>query len=208
MSKRGYSRRRFLRDAAIAGTFLTQRSAWSAKRTASAAEPKPSDYRIFFEQPATQWPDAIPVGNGRLGATVFGASVHERIQLNEESVWIGDRRDRNNPQANRTPEVRQLLFDGKVHEAEALAAKTMMAIPDRLPCYQTLGDLWLDFDGIADVTDYRLELNLSRAILTTTFQVGRSDLRPRDIQLRTGSGHRRTSDLERKGKTQPVGAHG
>ena len=53
MSKRGYSRRRFLRDAAIAGTFLTQRRAWSAKRAASTAEPKPSDYRIFFEQPAT-----------------------------------------------------------------------------------------------------------------------------------------------------------
>jgi alpha-L-fucosidase 2 len=172
MSKRGYSRRRFLRDAAIAGTFLTQRRAWSAKRAASTAEPKSSDYRIFFEQPATQWPDAIPVGNGRLGATVFGAPVHERIQLNEESVWMGERRDRNNPQANRTPEVRQLLFDGKVHEAEALAAKTMMALPDRLPCYQTLGDLWLDFDGIADVTDYKLELNLSHAILATSFKSG------------------------------------
>jgi alpha-L-fucosidase 2 len=172
MSKRGYSRRRFLRDAAIAGTFLTQRSAWSTKRTASAAEPKASDYRIFFEQSATQWPDAVPVGNGRLGATLFGAPVHERIQLNEESIWIGDRRDRNNPQADHTPEVRQLLFDGKVHEAEALAAKTMMAIPDRLPCYQTLGDLWLDFDGIADVTNYRLELNLDRAIATTSFKSG------------------------------------
>ena len=170
MSKRGYSRRRFLKDVAIAGTFLTQRRAWSAKRAATTAEPMPSDYRIFFEQPATQWPDAIPVGNGRLGATVFGAPVHERIQLNEESVWMGERRDRNNPQANRTPEVRQLLIDGKVHEAEALAAKTMMAIPDRLPCYQTLGDLWLDFDGIADVTDYKLELNLSRAVLTTSFK--------------------------------------
>jgi alpha-L-fucosidase 2 len=169
MSKRGYNRRRFLRDAAIAGTYLTQRRAWPAKRAASAAKLETTDYRIFFEQPATQWPDAIPVGNGRLGATVFGATAHERIQLNEESIWIGDQRDRNNPQANRMPEVRQLLFDGKVHEAEALAAKTMMAIPDRLPCYQTLGDLWLDFDGIADVTDYKLELNLSRAVLTTSF---------------------------------------
>jgi alpha-L-fucosidase 2 len=170
MSKRGYSRRRFLRDAAIAGTFLAQRRTWAANRAARSTEPTPSDHRIFFEQPATAWPDAIPVGNGRIGATLYGAPVHERIQLNEESIWIGDRRDRNNPQANRTPEVRQLLFDGKVHEAEALAAKTMMAIPDRLPCYQTLGDLWLDFDGIADVTNYRLELNLNRAIATTSFK--------------------------------------
>jgi alpha-L-fucosidase 2 len=135
---------------------------------------KQSDYRIFFEQPATAWPDALPVGNGRLGAMVFGGAARERIQLNEESVWIGERRDRNNPQANRTPEVRQLLFEGKVHEAETLAQKTMMAIPDRLPCYQTLGDLWLDFEGIGDVTDYRLELNLSRAIVTTQFKSGRT----------------------------------
>jgi alpha-L-fucosidase 2 len=170
MSKRGYSRRRFLRDAAITGTFLTQRKAWPAKHAVSSPEASPSDYRIFFDQPATQWPDALPVGNGRLGATVFGATAHERIQLNEESIWIGDRRDRNNPQANRMSEVRQLLFAGKVHEAEALAAQTMMGVPDRLPCYQTLGDLWLDFDGIGEVTDYRLELNLSRAVLTTSFK--------------------------------------
>ena len=172
MKQRGYSRRRFLRDAAIAGTCLTQRRVWAAQSAVRDAEAKASDYRIFFEQPATEWPDAVPVGNGRLGAVVFGGTARERIQLNEESVWMGERRDRNNPQANHTPEVRQLLFEGKVHEAEALAAKTMMGIPDRLPCYQTLGDLWLDFDGIADVMDYRLELNLSRAVLTTRFKAG------------------------------------
>ncbi len=85
---------------------------------------------------------------------------------------MGERRDRNNPGASATPEVRKLLFEGKVHEAEVLAQKTMMGIPDRLPCYQTLGDLWLDFEGIADVVDYRLELNLSRALLTTRFKSG------------------------------------
>ncbi len=172
MKHRGYTRRRFLRDAAVAGTVLTQRRVWAAQSAMGDAGSKQSDYRIFFEQPATAWPDALPVGNGRLGAVVFGGTARERIQLNEESVWMGERRDRNNPQANRTPEVRQLLFEGKVHEAEALAQKTMMGIPDRLPCYQTLGDLWLDFEGIGDVTDYRLELNLSRAILTTRFRSG------------------------------------
>ena len=79
---------------------------------------------------------------------------------------MGERRDRNNPQANRTPEVRKLLMDGKVHEAEALAAQVMMGVPDRLPCYQTLGDLWLDFDGVSDpVKDYRLALDLDEAVV-------------------------------------------
>ncbi len=94
----------------------------------------------------------------------------ERLQLNEETVWMGERRDRNNPQANRTPEVRKLLMAGKIHEAEALAAQVMMGIPDRLPCYQTLGDLWLDFDNVpAAVTNYRLELDLDEAVVKTSF---------------------------------------
>ena len=83
---------------------------------------------------------------------------------------MGERRDRNNPQAGRTPEVRKLLMAGKVHEAEALAAEVMMGIPVRLPCYQTLGDLWLQFDDVPEqVSDYRLELDLDEAIARTSF---------------------------------------
>ena len=101
---------------------------------------------------------------------VFGNPAKERLQLNEETVWMGEYRDRNNPQAGRTPEVRKLLMAGKVHEAEALAAQVMMGVPDRLPCYQTLGDLWLDFDNVpAAVSNYRLELDLDEAIVKTRF---------------------------------------
>jgi alpha-L-fucosidase 2 len=101
---------------------------------------------------------------------VFGNPANERLQLNEETVWIGERRDRDNPQASRTPEVRALLMAGKVHEAEALAAQVMMGVPDRLPCYQTLGDLWLDFDNVPSaVTNYRLELDLDEAVVKTRF---------------------------------------
>ena len=125
---------------------------------------------IFYKQPAQVWPDALPVGNGRLGAMVFGGTAKERLQLNEETVWMGERRDRDNPKAARTADVRALLMAGKVHEAEALAAEVMMGIPDRLPCYQTLGDLWLSFDGLADAAqDYRLELNLDDAVARTSF---------------------------------------
>jgi len=172
------NRRRFLRNAA-----LTTAAAQLKDLHALAPVPPdiPSPHRIFYEQPAATWPDALPVGNGRLGAMVFGHPQHERIQLNEETVWMGGPRDRNNPKAYRTPEVRKLLLAGKVREAESLANETMMGIPDRMPCYQTLGDLWLDFDGIPDqVENYRLELDLDNAVARTTFKAGDA-LYTRDI---------------------------
>jgi alpha-L-fucosidase 2 len=171
MARRRWTRRRFLRAAAITGAALAQREtlqAWPADADRTSAGPV-----LFFEQPAAAWPDALPVGNGRLGAMVFGNPAHERLQLNEETVWDGERRDRNNPQASRTPEVRALLMAGKVHEAEALAAEVMMGIPERLPVYQKLGDLWLDFEDMsAQVSGYRFELDLDRAIVTTSFTAG------------------------------------
>ncbi|HKO14392.1 MAG TPA: glycoside hydrolase N-terminal domain-containing protein [Acidobacteriaceae bacterium] len=177
------SRRRFLRDAALGGAFLA-----TVPRFASASEPRTAivepdwnQFRLWFQRPAPSWPDALPVGNGRLGAMVFGSPSLERVQLNEESIWDGERRDRDNPRASAAvPEIRRLLFEGKVHEAEAMAVSDMLSIPRRMPCYQTLGDLYLDFtpSGLAqsagaslptDVTDYTLELDLDRAIVTTSF---------------------------------------
>ena len=171
MSKSRWSRRRFLRDAALASAALAQqRSFKSLAEVPPPAGALDRRHFIFFNHPAAQWPDAIPIGNGRLGAVVFGATSKERLQLNEETVWIGERRDRNNPQAGRTLEVRKLLMAGKVHQAEALAAEVMMGIPVRLPCYQTLGDLWLQFDNIPEqVSDYRLELDLDEAVARTSF---------------------------------------
>ncbi|MGD0481243.1 MAG: glycoside hydrolase family 95 protein [Terracidiphilus sp.] len=168
--KKNWSRRRFLRDASLTAAVLAKRGSLPALHVEIPAESIPSEHVLFFEQPAATWPDALPVGNGRLGAMVFGNPAKERLQLNEETVWMGERRDRDNPQASRTPEVRKLLMAGKVHEAEALAAQVMMGVPDRLPCYQTLGDLWLDFDNVpAKVKDYRLELDLDEAVVKTRF---------------------------------------
>ncbi len=172
-NKKSFSRRCFLRDASITGAILAQRSALPSFGAQPGSNATISEHVLFFDQPAATWPDALPVGNGRIGAMVFGNTANERIQLNEETIWMGEYRDRDNPQANRTPEVRALLMAGKVHEAEALAAHVMMGVPDRLPCYQTLGDLWLDFDGVpADVTNYRLELDLDEAVVTTSFTAG------------------------------------
>jgi alpha-L-fucosidase 2 len=168
--QRAWTRRRFLRDASLASAVLAQRGSLPALSTNRGDGAPTSEHILFFDQPAASWPDALPVGNGRLGAMVFGKTANERLQLNEETIWIGERRDRNNPQASRTSEVRALLMAGKVHQAEALAAEVMMGVPDRLPCYQTLGDLWLDFDKVpADIANYRLELDLDQAVVTTSF---------------------------------------
>jgi alpha-L-fucosidase 2 len=171
MPRSGWSRRRFLRNATLASAAMVQQQSLKSVAEVSAAVTAPDRrHVIFFHQPATQWPDAIPVGNGRLGSVVFGGTSKERLQLNEETVWIGEHRDRNNPQAGRTDEVRKLLMGGKVHEAESLAAEVMMGIPVRLPCYQTLGDLWLQFEDVPEqVSDYRLELDLDEAIARTSF---------------------------------------
>lgn len=166
-----WSRRRFIRDTALTSAALFSSR---ARVLAQPVSPEPNQpRRLFFDQPADAWQHAIPVGNGRLGAMIFGSTVHERIQLNEETVWMGGKRDRNNPRAGQAvPQIRQLLFEGKVDEAEAMAADDMIAIPPRLPCYETLGDLWLDFDDSGPVSDYRLQLDLERAIAEVSYASG------------------------------------
>ncbi len=168
------SRRNFLSGTAAVTAALARRQGWAAAPSSEAAES--SRYVLHFTRPAATWPDALPVGNGRLGAMVFGDLAMDRVQLNEESIWDGERRDRNNPRAaEAVPKIRELLFAGKVAEAEKLAATDMLSVPQRMPCYQTLGDLRLDFaaSGLtadAKIEDYRLELNLDTAIATTSFR--------------------------------------
>ena len=182
------TRRRFLRSAALSGAVLSHGSAFALTQSAQQAVTEANEIvapdwtkcRLFYERPAATWPDALPVGNGRLGAMVFGRPALERIQLNEESIWDGEVRDRDNPRAGAAvPEIRRLLFAGKVHEAEAMAVNDMLSIPRRMPCYQTLGDLHLDFSASGLVQakasasswpdNYLLTLDLDRAIVTTTF---------------------------------------
>src|SRR5437868_8711496 len=111
---------------------------------------------LWYRQPAKIWNEALPIGNGRLGAMVFGAVDSERIQLNESSVWAGQKRDRNNPAGHDAiPEIRRLLFAGHPDQAEALADRTMIAVGRRMPPYQTLGDLKLQFDNHGDTNRYR-----------------------------------------------------
>ena len=136
------------------------------------AAPPASPLSLWYRQPALDWNGALPVGNGRLGAMVFGRVNDERIQLNEDSLWDGGQRDTTNPEAlNALAEVRQLLFAGKNFEASKLAQK-MMGVPERVKSYQTLGDLRLFFPKFTNVLNYRRELDLNTGIARVSFQSG------------------------------------
>ncbi len=127
---------------------------------------------LWYRQSAANWNEALPIGNGRLGGMVFGGVDDDHIQLNEDTVWAGEKRDRNNPEAGKNlAEVRRLLFAGMPHEAEVLADKTIISIPRRLPPYQTMGDLRVT-SSPGPVSDYRRELDLDTAIARVTYRAG------------------------------------
>jgi len=131
-----------------------------------------ADPVLWYRHPAQKWGDALPVGNGRLGGMVYGGVTQEHIQLNEDTIWNGRKRDRINPEALKTlPEVRRLLFEGKPKEAEMLEDKKMMGIPNRQPPYQPLGDLNLEFQDHGNATEYRRELNLATGVVRIAYRV-------------------------------------
>jgi alpha-L-fucosidase 2 len=128
---------------------------------------------LWFDQPAQDWNEALPVGNGRLGAMIFGGIDEERIQWNESSVWSGKPVDFINPRAKESlPVIRKLLFEAKYTEAEKLAAEAMMGNKVVESSYQTLGDLTFKFHhSQGDVTNYRRELNLEEAVSKVEYVV-------------------------------------
>jgi alpha-L-fucosidase 2 len=173
----GLTRRKFLRNSVVGAAYLSQASLLKADIDSAQAAP-PAPYRLFFGQPAKAWVEALPVGNGNLGAMVFGAKGRDHIQLNHDGVWDGELRDRNNLGAGAAvPEIRRLLFAGKVKEAEALAASDMLAIPRRLPLYESLGDLWLDFGANVNVDDYTRDLDLQSGIAGVRYRVNGTEFR-------------------------------
>jgi alpha-L-fucosidase 2 len=127
--------------------------------------------KLWYRRPATRWVEALPLGNGRLGAMVWGGIEHERLQLNEDTLYAGGPYDANNPEALAAlPEVRRLIFAGKYAEAEALADAKLMSRPLKQMPYQPLADLVLDFRDVPDTSEYRRELDLDTAITRTQFR--------------------------------------
>ena len=105
--------------------------------------------RLWYKQPAAVWEEALPLGNGRMGAMIFGTLKTEHIQLNEDSVWYGGPIDRNNPDALKNlPEIRRLILEGRIKEAEERMVYAMSGIPQSQRTYQSLGDLYLNFKGM------------------------------------------------------------
>ena len=127
---------------------------------------------LWYDHPATEWTEALPLGNGRIGAMVFGQPVEETIQLNEESLWAGCKEDGNAASASVMPEIQKLLLDGKVAEAVAMSEKELQGPFMRIRSYQTFGDLKLDFGDTGDVSDYRRELDLSTGIVKVEYSLG------------------------------------
>ena len=126
--------------------------------------------KLWYEKPANEWVEATPLGNGRLGAMIFGNPIREHIQVNEESMWYGGPVNRNNPDLKKyLPKIREYIFKGEISKAEALMQTAMSGCPESVHPYQTLGDIYLDFKGIKDVTEYRRELDLEKAVCTITF---------------------------------------
>jgi len=127
---------------------------------------------LWYEQPAEKWTEALPVGNGRLGAMVFGKTGTERIQFNEDTLWTGIPRDYTHPGAKEhLPEIRRLLFEDRQREAEALAMDKFMSVPLRQMAYQPFGDVLIDF-GHDRVERYRRVLDLERAVARISYLSG------------------------------------
>ncbi len=142
-------------------------------RAAAAAEAGGGDLVLWYDEPAGKWTEALPVGNGRLGAMVFGSPAAERIQFNEDTLWTGIPRDYTHAgAAEHLPEIRRLLFGGKQREAQRLAGREFMSVPLRQEMYQPFGDLHLDFEGHEEVERYRRELDLDAAVARVAYRCG------------------------------------
>jgi len=127
---------------------------------------------LFYDAPAAEWVEALPIGNGRLGAMVFGKTANERIQFNEDTFWGGSPYNPVNPQALAAlPQARQLVFQGEAEQAQKLIDEKMMAVPSYQARYQPAGELKLFFPGHEKVTDYRRQLDLNTAVVTVEYKV-------------------------------------
>jgi alpha-L-fucosidase 2 len=135
-------------------------------------EDKSNQLKLWYKQPAVKWVEALPVGNGRIGAMIFGDPVHERIQLNEESIWAGSRINNDNPNALKTlPLLQKAIFESRYKEAFKLANENFLGTPPTIRSYQPLGDLLIDYEWNANPENYSRELNLGTGIVKTRFMI-------------------------------------
>ncbi|MDA1193442.1 MAG: glycoside hydrolase family 95 protein [Candidatus Poribacteria bacterium] len=146
--------------------------------TTETATRRPESLTLWYRRPAAEWVEALPIGNGRLGAMVFGGAENERLQLNEETLWSGKPYDPTNPRAlEHLPEVRRLIFAGKYADAEKLANEHLMGEPLRMESYQPVGNLLLHFEGHDAPVAYRRDLDLDAATANVSYRIGETQFR-------------------------------
>ncbi len=128
---------------------------------------------LWFDKPAEEWSQALPIGNGRLGAMVSGGGKSEILQLNQDSIWYGGHIDRINPDAkSHLGEVRGLILSGKIPEAENLLRYTFSGTPRSERPYQPLGNVEMTFHETGtEISGYRRELALEKGIVTECYTV-------------------------------------
>lgn len=154
------------------GLFAAAGAALAAPVRAAESPPAAPGNQLWYQQPAKEWTEALPIGNGRIGAMLFGGIAEERLQLNEDTLWAGGPYDPANPEAKGAlAEVRRLIFAGDYAGAEKLANAKLMATPLRQAAYQTIGSLMIAFAGIdpAKASEYRRSLDLDAALAETVF---------------------------------------
>ncbi|HUK83778.1 MAG TPA: glycoside hydrolase family 95 protein [Verrucomicrobiae bacterium] len=128
---------------------------------------------LWYRRPASQWTEALPLGNGRLGGMVFGSLSQERLQINEDTLWAGGPYDPVSPDALAAlPEARRLILTGQYDAATELISRKIMARPLHQMPYETVGDLLLDFPGQTVGENYRRDLNLDTAIASVSYTAG------------------------------------
>ena len=142
---------------------------------------------ISFNSPGAEWNEALPLGNGRLGAMIFGSPNHDIVQLNEDSIWSANYRDRNNKDALKfLPKIRDLVINGQIEEAQELSLKAFTGTPSQQSVYQTAGNIIFDFASKANhglngplternstfcnIKNYNRTLDISKAIVNVDFE--------------------------------------
>ncbi|WP_189167851.1 glycoside hydrolase family 95 protein, partial [Sphaerisporangium melleum] len=169
------SRRQLLRYGAAGAGAAMLPFQWTATARAASVAPAEvlaaGDLALWYDRSAgTDWLRALPIGNGRLGAMVFGNVDQERLQLNEDTVWGGGPYDQSNTRgAGALGQIRQLVFQNQWSQAQSLIDQNMLGSPAGQLAYQTVGNLRMTFSGGSSASEYNRQLDLTTATTTTTY---------------------------------------
>jgi alpha-L-fucosidase 2 len=159
------------RRAALQGALALGAYSAAGSRFAMADDPPAAANRLWYQRPAHEWTEALPIGNGRIGAMIFGGVARERLQLNDDTLYAGGPYDPSSAGALAAlPQVRRLIADGRYKDAQDLANREMMARPLRMPSYQTVGELTVTFGASSFASNYRRELDLDSAVAGVSYQ--------------------------------------